>query len=85
MLPDPAPLLARKTFFLVAQLARLFAGSEFDFDIQLVLKAAEVPHAQLNEGAGAGPRLGWTVWLLSGPAATDADEAVFDAEWVTVL
>ena len=67
------------------QLARVFAGSEFDFDIQLVLAAAEVPAAQLTQGEGAGPRLGWTVWLISGPPATDADEAVFDAEWVTSL
>jgi type VI secretion system protein ImpH len=85
LLPDPAPIAERKSFFLVAQLARLFAGSEFDFDIQLVLAAPEVPHAQLSDRAGAGPRLGWTVWLISGPAATDADEAVFDADWVTVL
>lgn len=85
LLPDPAPVTDRKTFFLVAQLARLFAGSEFDFDIQLVLAAAEVPAAQLIDGEGAGPRLGWTVWLISGPPHSDADEAVFDGVWVTSL
>jgi len=85
LLPDPAPVAERKSFFLVAQLTRLFAGSEFDFDIQLVLAAAEVPAAQLIDGEGAGPRLGWTVWLISGPPQMDADEAVFDAGWVTSL
>jgi type VI secretion system protein ImpH len=85
LLPDPAPVPERKSFFLVAQLARLFAGSEFDFDIQLVLAADEVPAAQLVDGTGAGPRLGWTVWLISAPPEADADEAVFEAEWVTSL
>jgi type VI secretion system protein ImpH len=85
LLPDPAPVAERKSFFLVAQLARLFAGSEFDFDIQLVLAAAAVPQAQLTDRAGAGPRLGWTVWLISAPPTRDADEAVFDGEWVTTL
>ena len=85
LLPDPAPAAERKTFFLVAQLARLFAGPEYDFDVQLVLAAPEVPQAQLGDQPGAGPRLGWTVWLISGPPADAADDAVFDAEWVTVL
>jgi type VI secretion system protein ImpH len=84
LLPDPAPAAERKTFYLVAQLARLFAGPEYDFDVQLVLAGPEVPEAQLTDGEGAGPRLGWTVWLISGTPA-DADDAVFDAEWVTVL
>jgi type VI secretion system protein ImpH len=85
VLPDRAPVAERKTFFLMAQLARLYTGSEYDFDIQLVLEASEVPHAQLSDRAGAGPRLGWSVWLISSTPPEDADDAVFDAEWVTVL
>jgi type VI secretion system protein ImpH len=85
LLPDRAPSAERKTFFLVSQMARLFAGSEFDLDIQLVLQAREVPAAQLTDRGGAGPRLGWTIWLISAPPSADADEAVFDAEWVTRL
>jgi type VI secretion system protein ImpH len=85
LLPDAAPLAERKTFFVVAQLTRLFAGSEFDFDIQLVLAASEIPTAQLIERDGAGPRLGWTVWLITSPPQCDAEEAVFEAEWVTKL
>jgi type VI secretion system protein ImpH len=85
LLPDTAPIAERKAFFLVAQLARLFAGSELDFNIQLVLAAGEIPTAQLIEREGAGPRLGWTIWLITSPPRTDAEEAVFEAEWVTRL
>jgi type VI secretion system protein ImpH len=85
LLPDPAPMLDRKTFFLVTQLARLFVGPEFDFDIQLVLSGPEVPKAQLGDQPGAGPRLGWTVWLISETPTSPVDDAVFDAEWITTL
>jgi type VI secretion system protein ImpH len=85
LLPDLAPIAERKTFFLVAQLVRLFAGTEFDFDLQLVVAAAGVPAAQLIDREGAGPRLGWTVWLISAQPRLDADEAVFEADWVTQL
>jgi type VI secretion system protein ImpH len=85
LLPDPAPIADRKTFFLVAQLARLFVGPELDFDIQLVLAAAEVPEAELALGEGAGPRLGWNVWLISETPLAPVDDAVFEADWITAL
>ncbi len=85
LLPDHALVAERKAFFLVAQLTRLFVGPELDFDIQLVLAAPEVPETELDEGAGAGPRLGWNVWLLSDTPDHDPDDAVFDAEWVTTM
>jgi type VI secretion system protein ImpH len=85
LLPDPAPVRDRKTFFLVAQLARLYAGGEYDFDVQLVLAPPEVPEAHLADGPGAGPRLGWNLWLISGTPSVPVDDAVFDAEWVTEL
>jgi type VI secretion system protein ImpH len=83
LLPDRSPVAQRKTFFLVAQLARLFVGPELEFDVQLVLAAEEVPEAHLAEAAGAGPRLGWNVWLISETPASDADDAVFEGDWVT--
>ena len=83
MLPDPTPVRERKTFFLVAQLARLYAGPELDFDVQLVLAADQVPHTELADGRGAGPRLGWNVWLISETPPADADDAVFEGECVT--
>jgi type VI secretion system protein ImpH len=85
LLPDPTPVRERKTFFLVAQLARLYAGGEYDFDVQLVLAPPEVPEAHLADGPGAGPRLGWNLWLISGTPPSPVDDAVFDAEWVTEL
>jgi type VI secretion system protein ImpH len=85
LLPDPAPQLERKTFFLLAQLVRLFVGPEFDFDIQLVLSGKDVPQAQLGDQPGAGPRLGWNMWLISQSPSSSVDDAVFDAEWITAL
>lgn len=81
LLPDPTPVPERKTFFLAAQLTRLFVGPELEFDVQLVLDRKAVPEAHLTEGAG--PRLGWNVWLVSATPAADADDAVFEGEWVT--
>ena len=58
---------------------------EYDFDIQLVLSGPEVPEAYLGDQPGAGPRLGWTVWLISDKPEDAVDDPVFDAEWVTML
>ena len=42
----------------LVQLTRFFAGQEYDFDVQLILKAAEVPRASLGgRRAGAAARL----------------------------
>jgi type VI secretion system protein ImpH len=58
------------------QLLRLLVGSELDFDVQLVLKASEVPACQLG-GAGEGSRLGWTTWLKTEPFDQDDSQVVF--------
>lgn len=60
----------------MADLIRLFAGPDLDFDLQLVLKATDVPPCRLGRGEG-GARLGRSGWLLSGPSAKDRDDAVF--------
>lgn len=85
LLPDPAAIRERKTFFLVTQLARLYAGPELDFDVQLVLEAEEVPGVFLGDLPGAGPRLGWNAWLISRTPDAPADDAVFEAGWVTTV
>jgi type VI secretion system protein ImpH len=79
-LPDSAPASPRKSFFLLCQLARLYAGPELDFDVQLLLRAADVPACRLSPDPAAGPRLGWNCWLLTRPAAATATEAVFEAD-----
>jgi type VI secretion system protein ImpH len=63
----------------MSQLTRLYAGPHYDFDVQPVLLADEVPWCQLD-GAGAGPRLGWNTWLRNEPFAHDVDDAVFALE-----
>lgn len=78
-LPDQQPSSKRKSLFLLSHLTRLFIGVELDFDIQLVLKASEVPACRLSS-EGLGPQLGWTTWLLSGPKQQDAKDAVFPGE-----
>jgi type VI secretion system protein ImpH len=75
-LPDHSPTPRRKSLFLLAQLVRLYVGPELDFDVQLVLDAAETPASKLG-GAGFGSRLGWNTWLLSQPRKIDAEDATF--------
>ena len=58
-------------------LARLYAGPQFDFDVQVVLTAPEVPFCKLTDKESTGPRLGWNTWLLNGSPVVDAEDAVF--------
>jgi type VI secretion system protein ImpH len=77
-LPDHEPAKIRKAQFLLAHLVRLFVGPQIDFDVQLQLRAAEVPQCQLTEGGA--PRLGWNTWLLSRPEVEHRGDAVFAEE-----
>ncbi len=76
-LPDPTPTPFRKDFFLLLHLVRLYVGPELDFDVQLVLKAEDVPEAQLSDEGTIGARLGWNTWIRTAPFQTDADDGVF--------
>ncbi len=51
----------------VTELARLLAGPEFDFDLQLVIKSKEVLGSVLTTRAKRKPMLGWTTWLTTKP------------------
>ena len=64
----------------LAQIARTYAGPEFDFDVQLVLRREETPFCRLGAGEFSGPRLGWNTWACSVVRSRDADEAVFAAD-----
>jgi type VI secretion system protein ImpH len=44
-------------------MARLYLGSEMEFDVQLVLRSREVPVAALQRREPI--RLGWTSWLTT--------------------
>lgn len=61
----------------LSHLVRCYVGPQFDFDVQLVLKAPEVPWCRLG-GDGTDPAcLGWNTWVRSGEFEHDVDDAVF--------
>jgi type VI secretion system protein ImpH len=66
-----------RAFRPLVQFARFFVGQEFDFDIQLVLQAPEVPWCCLGETGERAPRLGWSTWLKTEEFTADAEDAVF--------
>jgi type VI secretion system protein ImpH len=84
-LPDFAPVPARKTFFLLVHLVRIYAGLELDFDVQLALRADEVPECRLVDDGTVGARLGWNTWVRSLAFEGDADDAVFEGEEVFLI
>jgi type VI secretion system protein ImpH len=77
-LPDCSPRPARKALFLLIHLARLYAGPELDFDVQLVLRAKDVPECRMTADESGGPRLGWNTWVRSQGMSRDAEDAVFE-------
>jgi type VI secretion system protein ImpH len=81
-LPDRTPVAEKKALFLLNHLVRLYVGAEFDFDVQLILRAEDVPVCQLAEENGGGPRLGWNAWIRSRPMDHDAEDAIFEGEGV---
>jgi type VI secretion system protein ImpH len=66
-------------------LARIYAGPELDFQVQLVLQAPEVPGCRLDGRQGVGSQLGWNSWLCSRPSAVDRDDAKFWSGGLTVM
>lgn len=64
----------------LCQLVRSYVGPEFDFDVQPVLQAAEVPPCRAGRGGPLRSRLGWNTWLRSKPLLRDAADAVFQDE-----
>jgi type VI secretion system protein ImpH len=70
-------LPAGKAFRPFVQFARYIVGQEFDFDVQLILKADEVPATQLGAKGVRAPRLGWTTWLKTKEFTKDAEDAIF--------
>jgi type VI secretion system protein ImpH len=59
----------------LCQFTRSYAGPELDFDVQVVLKAREVPACQLAHAIET--RLGWNTWLFCGDYPRDAEDVVF--------
>ncbi len=61
----------------IADLVRFYIGPTLDFDVQLVLRASDVPACQLGGEGSQAPRLGWTTWMGSQRRTQNADDAVF--------
>lgn len=57
-------------------LVRFFAGNEFDFEVQLVLKKEEAPPCALGVESPTAPRLGWMTWARTAPLQRDPDDTV---------
>jgi type VI secretion system protein ImpH len=55
---------------------RFIVGNEYDFDVQLSLKANQVPGLVLTTRAVRRPMLGWTTWLKTKPFKKNADNVV---------
>jgi type VI secretion system protein ImpH len=64
----------------LVELTRFLAGQAMAFDVQVILRADEVPWCRLDDEGPDAPRLGWQGWLKTGEFVTDADDAVF--AWV---
>jgi type VI secretion system protein ImpH len=51
-----------------------YCGQHFFWDVQLVLRADEVPEIHLGQAG----RLGWTTWLKTKTFACDADDLILN-------
>jgi type VI secretion system protein ImpH len=58
-------------------LAAMYAGPELDFEVRLVLQAAEVPMCQLGGRSVSPARLGWNTWLCSAAPVDDRADVRF--------
>lgn len=63
----------------LGHLVRTYVGPPFDLDVQLILRADEIPRTLLESG-GLPPQLGWTTFLLSEPAREDYRDAIFSLQ-----
>ena len=73
-------LPAGRRFTELAHLTRTYAGIEFAAELQLVLRAEEVPPLELSEHGSTQPLLGWNTWLAAETFDSDADDVVMSLE-----
>ena len=64
----------------LVEFTRYLVGQAMAFDVQVFLRAADVPDCRLSDEGADAPRLGWMGWLKTGAFAKDAGDAVF--AWV---
>lgn len=63
----------------LCQLTRTYVGPEFDFDVQLVLRAEDVPGSYAD---GKQSCLGWNTWMRTQEFTHPATDAVFTLEQI---
>ena len=57
-------------------LVRLYAGDEFDFEAQLILRRDQVPALELGAEGDVGPKLGWVSWSRTRTMEYDPSQTV---------
>jgi type VI secretion system protein ImpH len=67
-----------QAFAKLVNLVRFFVGKTLEFDVQLILLAAEVPWCALSDEPTA-PRLGWSTWLKTEELSRDAWDTILSA------
>lgn len=65
-------LPGRDSLMRLTELVLQYVGFEYEWDLNLVLEAAEVPRFELGQSG----ELGWTTWLGERPVVTNADEVI---------
>jgi type VI secretion system protein ImpH len=65
----------------LVELTRYVAGQSMMFEVQVFLRAAEVPFCRLDDEGFDAPRLGWLGWLKTTEFTADAGDAV--SAWVS--
>jgi type VI secretion system protein ImpH len=58
-------------------LVRFYVRAELDFDVQLILRAQEVPACRMSRDESAAAQLGRYAWLKRREFSRDSDDAVF--------
>jgi type VI secretion system protein ImpH len=66
----------------LCELTRSYAGPELSFDVQPVLRAADVPPCRLGAVDDDPAQLGWNTWIASEAFTADAADPVFSLEEV---
>jgi type VI secretion system protein ImpH len=66
----------------IFELTRTYVGSEYDFDVQPILRRDEVPWFRLAEDEAECPRLGWNTWLRSVALDRDPEDALFSLDYL---